>query len=81
MPTRLHFIMTDSSLWSCPEVKVPSNMREIAPDFIGTKGIFISTECSFIKRSSDSTSISESVYGALSVNVFKYCNTSSVKSG
>ena len=46
-----------------------------------TKGVFISMEYSCIKRSSDSTSISESVYGALSVNVFKYCKTSSVKSG
>jgi hypothetical protein len=56
-------------------------MREIVPDLIGTNGFFISTECSFIKRSSDSTSISELEYGALSVNVFKYCKMSSVKSG
>jgi hypothetical protein len=46
-------------------------MSEIVPDFMGTNGRSISIENSFIKRSSDSTSISELLYGALSVNVFK----------
>jgi hypothetical protein len=42
-PTRLHFIITDSSICPspCPDFKVPSNMREIVPDLIGTNGLFI----------------------------------------
>ena len=43
---------------------VPSNIKEIVPDLIGTNGLFISIEYSFMRRSNDSASISELVYGA-----------------